>query len=84
MKIYGSVHGVGFRYSAREKARTFGLYGWVRNCSDGCVELVCEGEPEQVQAMRGWASRGPPGARVERIEVVEEPPEQLLTFKIFP
>ena len=43
----GSVHGVGFRFTAQRSASNLGLTGWVRNLGDGRVEVLCEGkEPE--------------------------------------
>jgi len=40
----GSVHGVGFRFTSERLASSLGISGWVRNLSDGRVELVCEGK----------------------------------------
>ncbi|MBI3602261.1 MAG: acylphosphatase [Candidatus Omnitrophica bacterium] len=45
----GAVQGVGFRYTARAFASTLKLTGWVKNLTDGRVELVCEGPREQVE-----------------------------------
>jgi acylphosphatase len=39
----GQVQGVGFRYSVRQLAGGFDVAGFVRNLSDGRVELVAEG-----------------------------------------
>ncbi len=49
MKAYhfyfkGSVQGVGFRYTARQIAKHFGLSGWVKNLSDGRVEALAQGD----------------------------------------
>lgn len=46
----GNVQGVGFRFTAEEIAISLGLKGWVRNCPDGTVETVVEGEEEGIQA----------------------------------
>ncbi len=47
----GYVQGVGFRYTARRVAQSLGLVGWVKNCYDGRVELVAEGEEDTLQQM---------------------------------
>ena len=44
----GSVHGVGFRYTAQSAASAYGVDGWVMNLPDGRVELVCEGKDDAV------------------------------------
>lgn len=41
----GAVHGVGFRYSAREIADKYKISGWVKNLPDGRVEVQAQGEP---------------------------------------
>ncbi|MFC2946930.1 acylphosphatase [Virgibacillus sediminis] len=46
--IRGTVQGVGFRYSAQQKAKEMGLTGWVKNKSDGSVELEVEGPKDKL------------------------------------
>jgi acylphosphatase len=46
----GRVQGVGFRATARSIASRFEVAGYVRNCSDGSVELVAEGSAAEVQS----------------------------------
>jgi acylphosphatase len=79
--IHGYVQGVGFRFSAARAARQRGVAGWIRNRGDGTVEAVFEGEPDAVGAMVRWCEEGPRGARVERVEVFDEPPEGLSGFR---
>ena len=43
--FHGTVQGVGFRYKACYSAKNRGVTGWVRNCSDGTVEMEAEGYP---------------------------------------
>ena len=50
-----------------------GVTGWVRNLPDGRVEAVFEGEKEAVEYMIEFCKRGPPAAKVEKVEVIWEP-----------
>ena len=80
--VHGSVQGVFFRDTARRKAESRGVSGWVRNCADGSVEALFEGDPEAVEAMVGFAREGPRGARVERVDVSDASPEGGEAFRI--
>jgi acylphosphatase len=44
----GSVQGVGFRWTARNLAQKYSVNGWVRNLSDGRVELKVQAEEERI------------------------------------
>lgn len=72
--ISGRVQGVGFRASARDKARAAGVEGWVRNSPDGRVEAVFEGTRSAVQRLLSWCYSGPSLAEVEKVEVKWEEP----------
>jgi acylphosphatase len=62
------IHGVYFRQSMLQQARSLSIAGWVRNRSDGTVEAVIQGEPGAVDAMVRWAQKGPEMANVERVD----------------
>jgi acylphosphatase len=80
--VYGFVQGVGFRFAVERAARSRGVTGWVRNRSDGSVEAVFEGEPDDVEALVGLCRRGPRGADVDRVEVAVESSEGLSGFRV--
>jgi acylphosphatase len=69
LKIAGHVQGVGFRYGMCKEARSLRLAGWVRNCRDGSVEAVAEGDDHSLQRLVEWARHGPAGAQVDTVEV---------------
>ncbi len=68
MVVRGRVQGVYFRASAQREARRLGVCGWVRNRSDGALEIVAEGEEAAVRDLHGWAQRGPSAARVDKVD----------------
>lgn len=70
--VQGHVQGVYFRLATQREANANNVKGWVRNCKDGRVEAVFEGEGDAVRRMVAFCRDGPPGARVERIDVERE------------
>jgi acylphosphatase len=66
--VNGRVQGVGFRWFVREAARRRRLAGWVRNRSDGSVELEVEGETAACHEFLATVREGPPGARVDGLQ----------------
>lgn len=67
--ISGLVQGVFFRANAVYQARDLNVTGWVRNCRDGRVELILEGERLAVDRMISWCHKGPPGAAVDNVKI---------------
>ena len=60
----GLVQGVGFRWRARQAARTVGATGWVRNDWNGTVSMELQGTGEQID----WVIRALEQGRYIRIE----------------
>lgn len=71
LRVHGRVQGVGYRFATIETAARLALDGWVRNCVDGTVEIAVQGEPGAVASLVAWCRRGPPGAGVTAVDVVE-------------
>lgn len=67
--ISGMVQGVFFRANTKEKALELGLKGFVRNLTDGSVEVVAEGEKEKIEELIKWCWKGPKFSKVENVEV---------------
>ena len=80
--VAGRVQGVFFRDTCVRVATALGVSGWVRNRSDGTVEVVAEGPRAAVDALLDWCRDGPPRARVDRIEVSDEPPAAERGFRM--
>lgn len=79
VRVDGRVQGVYFRASAQERARELGLHGYVRNTSDGRVELRARGTRGRVEELIAWCRKGPPAAKVTDVEVAWEPPDPRLS-----
>jgi acylphosphatase len=72
--VNGRVQGVGFRYFTQAVAQREGVHGWVRNLPDGRVEAAAEGEADAIERFERALRHGPPGARVEDVDVEDEVP----------
>jgi acylphosphatase len=80
--VRGRVQGVFFRASCASEARARGLGGWVRNLPDGRLEAAFVGPDADVETLVDWCRRGPPGARVDDVEVTDETPVGDIWFRV--
>lgn len=69
LKIKGRVQGVFYRQSTKNTAVRLELTGWAKNCPDGSVEAIFEGEQGAVDAGIEWCRQGPPAAHVTEVTV---------------
>lgn len=67
--VSGRVQGVFFRYETQKTAVDLGLKGWVRNRTDGSVELLAEGDKKKIEQLIAWCWQGPSMAKVDNVEV---------------
>jgi len=82
-RVRGRVQGVGFRWFVEREAKMLGISGWVRNNSDGSVEVLATGTRDQLSALRARLQQGPRAARVDNVEELEaKPVPGLNTFRI--
>jgi acylphosphatase len=81
--VSGKVQGVFFRLNAKKKAEELGISGWVRNLSDGKVEILAEGVKEKIEELIKWAQKGPLFAKVDGLEIERQDfKEEFDSFKI--
>ena len=81
--VRGRVQGVGFRWFVEREAHILGVSGWVRNNSDGSVEVLAQGTRDQLLGFRSRLRQGPRAARVDDVEEFEaKPVSGLNTFRI--
>lgn len=69
IEVYGIVQGVGMRYSVFQKAKSLKLKGYVKNRSDGSVEIVAEGYKDKIKDLIHYIKSGMRWARVDDIMI---------------
>ena len=82
IRVLGRVQGVSFRAVALSVAENLQLSGWVRNLSDGSVELHAEGDHGRLQKFIEWCGQGPPSASVSKVKTDWIPSRGLSGFRI--
>ncbi len=70
--VTGRVQGVFFRQSTKVMAIKNNVKGWVRNLDDGRVEIVAQGETQDIDNLAHWCKTGPANSRVDEFEFSEE------------
>ena len=68
--VSGRVQAVGFRDWVVRTARADGVTGWVRNRSDGSIEIVASGEDDAGARCAEACRTGPEQARVDHVEML--------------
>ena len=80
--IEGHVQGVYFRRTTKEVADKLDVTGWVRNTTEGTVEIHAEGADATLGDLVEWCGVGPEQAHVDSVEVKEVDEEGYTTFEI--
>ena len=82
VRITGRVQGVGFRYSAINKAKKLSVNGFVKNLPDGSVYIEMEGSRTNVDQMLAWCYRGPGTAWVDKVQEFQESVKGYRDFRV--
>ena len=69
----GRVQGVGFRYTVKSITTGFEVTGTVRNLNDGRVEMIAEGERDELDAFRQAIRESGLGSLIQREEEISGP-----------
>lgn len=83
IQVEGKVQGVLFRASTAKKANALGLSGWVKNLSNGRVEIHAQGPEVNLQTLLIWCNKGPVLAKVAKVyHEMAELDQKLSSFKV--
>jgi len=78
----GKVQGVGFRATAAEIAKDYPVTGWVKNLSDGRVQLLAEGPDEAVEKFLAAIRKRWKDSITKEETQKQEPTGKLEAFKV--
>lgn len=78
----GTVQGVGFRHTVRTLVSHLAITGWVRNVSDGRVELVVEGPHNEIEALIALIEEEMSGYISSKQLTWENPTREYTSFSI--
>jgi len=67
-RVFGRVQGVGFRYYVMTAAADLGCTGWVRNRRDGSVEVLAEGDLDELKRLISALERGSRSSMVREVK----------------
>ena len=70
--VSGTVQGVFFRQFCKEQADKLELRGYVRNLESGTVEVLVEGEKDNIEEMYKILKKGPPHAQIREVKPEEK------------
>lgn len=70
--IFGNVQGIFFRSNIKKIADQYNVRGFAKNKKDGSVEVVLEGDNENVDKIIEFCKKGPSGAKIEKINIKEK------------
>jgi acylphosphatase len=65
--VEGRLHGTNFRYQTQQQARKLGLVGFVRNLSDGRIEIEVQGRKDKVSQILEWCQQEPQSVHIKNI-----------------
>lgn len=82
ISVYGKVHGVYFRANTCQKAKSLKINGTVKNMADGSVQIIAEGDENNIEHFVKWCHEGPLLAKVGSIKIFEMKLEGFSNFEI--
>lgn len=81
--IEGRVQGMNFRYNTQQEAHRLGLVGFIRNLSDGRIEIDAQGDEDKVEQLLAWCQEEPHSSHFKSILFrYDEPTENRSDFTV--
>jgi len=80
--VEGLVQGVFFRSFIKENAERYNVKGFIRNLEDGRIEIILEGNSDDVNKMIELSKKGPKHSQIKEVEIKPERFQDFKSFKI--
>lgn len=81
--IEGRLQAMNFRFNAQRQANKLGLVGFVRNLTDGRIEIEAQGEENNVKKMLDWCQEEPHSSQIRSILFrYDEPANRYSDFSV--
>ncbi len=81
--VEGRLQGINFRYHTQQEAQKLGLTGFVRNLSDGRIEIDAQGDDQNIEKLLTWCQEGPQSDHLKSILFrYDEPAEHISEFVV--
>ncbi|WP_085560578.1 acylphosphatase [Carnobacterium iners] len=73
MTATGRVQGVGFRFMTKMVADEIGIFGSVKNQTDGSVYIEANGDPVKIDKFIEKIKKSPsPSGKVDHLQIIED------------
>ena len=83
VNIKGRIQGVGYRANTHQKATRLGIKGYIRSTSGNEVEVVAEGDEDNLKKLIEFLEVGPDGTEIEKFDFEWiEPTDDFIRFAI--
>jgi len=69
IRVIGEVQGVFYRAHAQKMAKRLGIFGYVKNESDGSVLIEVEGKQTLIREFMDWCHEGSSHSTVDKLLV---------------
>ena len=81
--IEGRLQRMNFRLQTQQQAQKLGLEGFIRNLSDGRIEIETQGEEDKIEELLQWLQQEPHSSQIKSILYrLEEPAKHYTGFEV--
>jgi acylphosphatase len=79
IRVEGNVQGVGFRSTVRRLAEIHHIFGFVRNCSDGSVEICAQAHEKNLEGFLENVRMRPGIGSIDQIKIERRSPDMIFS-----